>query len=110
MAYSSTSNPPNRIDAGILSQRNIRESTSVAEGSGLWTYNSSDAFSVLQGSGYFDNAGDLGMRNGDILLASIHSTEASSGHSVCIGVIAFDTTAAASLSTGGTFTSTGYGG
>ena len=110
MAYSSTGNPPNRIDAGILSQRNIRESTSIGEGSGLWRINTTDALSDLQGSGYFTDAGARGVVGGDVLIATCYTTQASSGHSVCIGVLQYDTTAAASLSTGGTFTSTGYGG
>jgi hypothetical protein len=106
MAYSSTANPPVRVDAGLLSQRNIRESTSVAEGGALWTYTSSNLTTDLQASGHFSNAADLGMRNGDILISGTYSTESSTGHIVVIGMIAFDTTAAASLSTDGTITST----
>jgi len=106
MAYSSTGNPPSRIDSGLLSQRNIRESTSVAEGGAAWTYTSSNLTTDLCATGFFSNAGDLGMRNGDILISGTYSTESSTGHIVVIGMISFDTTAAASLSTDGTITST----
>jgi len=80
MAYSSTGNPPVRIDSGLLSQRNIRESTSLGEGGALWTYTSTNLTTDLMVASHFSNAGDLGMRNGD--------------------------TSGASLSTGGTITST----
>ena len=110
MAYNSTANPPSRIDSGALTQRSIRESTSINEGNGIWRINTTDTLSLLQGSSYFSNAAELGIVGGDILIASMHTTEASSGHSLCMGVLQYDSTSAASLSTGGTFTSTGYGG
>jgi hypothetical protein len=106
VSYSSTGNPPKRIDSGLLSQRNIRESTSAGEGGALWTYTSTNLTTDLAVSGFFSNAGDLGMRNGDVLISATYSTESSTGHILVIGMIAFDTTAAASLSTGGTITST----
>ncbi len=105
-AASSVANPPSRVATGLLSQRNIRESTSVAEGGSLWTYVSSNLTTDLTSSGFFSDAGNLGMRNGDILIAGQYSTESSTDHIVAIGMIAFDSTSAASLSTGGTVTST----
>lgn len=105
-AASSVANPPSRVATGLLSQRNIRESTSVAEGGSLWTYVSSNLTTDLTGSSFFSDAGNLGMRNGDILIAGQYSTQSSTGHIVAIGMITFDSTSAASLSTGGTVTST----
>ena len=105
MAYSSTGNPPARIDSGLLSQRNIRESTSLGEGGALWTYTSTNLTTDLTTASHFSNAGDLGMRNGDILISATYSSEGSSSILV-LGVIGFDSTAAASLSTGGMITST----
>ena len=106
MAYSSTGNPPKRVDSGVLSMRSIRESTSVAEGGGLWNYNSSHKTTDLVSSSFFSNAGDLGMRNGDIMLCSWYTTEASTGHGITIGVVRFTSTSAAALSTAGMITST----
>jgi len=94
------------VDNALLSQRNIRESTSVAEGGSLWVYNSSNGASTMQTASFFSDAGALGMRNGDILIAGAYSTQGSSSHRVVIGMIAFDSTTAASLSTAGTITST----
>ncbi len=105
-AASSVANPPKRVDSGVLAMRNIRESTSVAEGGALWTYTSSNLTTDLAASGFFSDAANLGMRNGDILISATYSTQSSTGHILVIGMIAFDSTAAASLSTGGTITST----
>lgn len=98
-AASSVANPPSRQGHGLLSQRNIRESTSVAEGGSLWTYVSSNLTTDMSSSGFFSDAGNLGMRNGDILIAGTYSTESSTGHAVVIGMITFDSTNAASLTT-----------
>ena len=105
-ASSTVANPPSRVDNALLSQRNIRESTSVAEGGSLWVYNSSNLTTDVCASGFFTDADELGMRNGDILIAGSYSTQSSTGHIVMIGMVAFDSTATASLSTGGTITST----
>jgi hypothetical protein len=86
--------------------RNIRESTSVSEGGGLWSYNSSNLTTDLTSASFFSDADRLGMRNGDILISGTYSTESSTGHILVIGMIAFDSTSAASLSTNGTITST----
>ena len=106
MAYNSTGNVPSRVDNALLSQRSIRESTSVGEGGSLWTYTSTNLTTDLQAASFFSNAADLGMRNGDILISATYSTQSSTGHILVIGMIAFDSTTAASLSTGGTITST----
>lgn len=105
-ASSSVANPPNRVDSGLLSMRNINESTSVAEGGGLWTYNSSNLTTDMQASNFFSDAQRLGMRNGDVLIASTFSTQSSTGHILVIGMISGVSTSGANLSTGGTITST----
>jgi len=105
-AASTVANPPSRVDNALLSQRNIRESTSVASGGSLWVYNSTNLTTDVCGSGFFSDADELGMRNGDILIAASYSTQSSTSHVLMIGMIAFDSTTGASLSTGGTITST----
>ena len=105
-AASTVANPPSRVDNALLSQRNIRESTSVASGGSLWVYNSSNLTTDLTASGFISDAAALGMRNGDIMIAASHSTESSTGHIIRIGMISFDSTSGASLSTGGMVTST----
>ena len=57
MAYA-TSNPPR-----LLCQ-------SVGQASGnVWWYTSTDASTVVDGSGYFTNGWELGMRAGDIVIS-----------------------------------------
>jgi hypothetical protein len=105
-AASTVANPPSRIDAGLLSQRNIRESTSLAEGGALWTYTSTNLTTDLTAASFFSDADRLGMRNGDILMSASYTSEGSSSILV-IGVIQFDSTSAASIgSTGSMITST----
>jgi len=94
------------VDNALLSQRNIRESTSVAEGGSLWVYNSSNLTTDIRASGFFTDADELGMRNGDIMIAGTYSTQSSTGHILVIGMIAFSSTSAAHISTGGSITST----
>ncbi len=106
MAYDSTGNPPVRHDNALLSQRSMAESTSVASGGSLWTYNSSNLTTDLTSANFFTDGQRLGMRNGDILIAVQHSTESSTGHILAIGVVTSVSSAGANLSTGGTITST----
>jgi hypothetical protein len=112
-AASSVANPPNRIDTALLSQRNRGESTSVFEGGSLWTYNSTNLTTDLTATagGFFTDGGRLGMRNGDILLASCAQStlpQSSTSAVLLIGIIsgvsADDDTA--SVSTEGFITST----
>lgn len=105
-AASSVANPPNRIDNALLSQRNIRESTSVAEGGSIWAYTSSNLTTDTASSSFFSDAGKLGMRNGDVVISASHSTEGSTSYILVIGMVTFDSTSAAHLSTQGTITST----
>ncbi len=58
MAYS-TSNPPRCISQSV-----------GANGGDIWFYNSADAATVVRINGYITNAGDLGMKVGDIVMQS----------------------------------------
>jgi len=40
----------------------------VGGGPAVWLYNSEDAIAEVDGAGYFSNAGDLGMKEDDIML------------------------------------------
>jgi|DEB0MinimDraft_3_1074331.scaffolds.fasta_scaffold124800_2 hypothetical protein len=105
-AASTVANPPKRISMGGLTARNLRESTSVDEGCQLWFYNSSHLTTDLAASSFISDAAKLGMRNGDILLAVQASTGGSTTTAFAIGVIEFDSTNAASLTTACALTST----
>jgi hypothetical protein len=112
-AASSVANPPNRIDTALLSQRSRNESTSVFEGGSLWTYNSTNLTTDLTATagGFFTDGGRLGMRNGDILIAScVQSTlpQSSTSAVLLIGIISGvnSTDDTASVSTEGFITST----
>lgn len=105
-AASTVANPPSRASMAGIAARSIRESTSVDEGNCLWFYNSSNLTTDLTASSFISDAAKLGMRNGDVMIAVQHSTQSSTGHILAIGIIAFDSTSGASLSTGGTITST----
>ena len=107
---SSVINVPNRNSVGLLSQRSVAESTSVAEGGSLWTYNSSNLTTdiAVAGGGFFTDGARLGMRNGDILIVNTYSTESSTGSILLIGTVTGVSTAddTASMSTEGFISST----
>jgi hypothetical protein len=106
MAYDSTGNPPILMARAGLAPTNNINSTSVANGLGLWFYNSSNLTTDMTASNFFSNAQALGMRNGDAMIAATHSTESSTGHIVVVGMITGVSTGGANLSTGGSMTST----
>ena len=89
MSYSGTTaastlrNPPTKI-AGSIGVSTVNTSSGLGGGS-LWLYKTSDESTNLISTGYFTDGRLLGMKSGDILMASI-----SSGSSVglLIGVIA----------------------
>ena len=110
---SSVINTPTPSGRGLLSARNRGESTSAREGGGLWTYNSTNLTTDLTASagGFFTDGGRLGMRNGDILIASCWQStlpQSSTSAIVLIGVISgvSSTSDVASVSTEGFITST----
>lgn len=106
MSYDSTGNPPILMARAGLAPTNNINSTSVANGMSLWGYNSTNLTTDMTASNFFSNAQALGMRNGDMLMATSYSTESSTGHIVVTGIITGVSTSGANLSTGGTMTST----
>lgn len=110
MSYSgstaTTPNPPINIIPNIGG--GAMNSTSVFQKSRqLWFYNTSDASTALMNAGYFTDGKQLGMRNGDGMIAICASTESSTGHVVAVGVVTTTNSSAGwNLSTGGTMTST----
>lgn len=106
-AASSVANPPVRVSLGPIAQPNNNGSSSVAEkGNQVWAYKSTNLTTDLTAANFFTDAKALGMRNGDVLIASQYSTESSTGHILAIGMITDVSTSGGRLSTGGTITST----
>jgi hypothetical protein len=108
MAYNSTANPPSRLDHGLLSQRNIRESTAIGQGGSEWSYSSTNTTTDIAASSFFSNAGELGMREGDVVIASCHTTASSTGMTLVIGMLRYTSTSAAALSTANGLISSTY--
>lgn len=83
MAYS-TSNPPLRV-------------VSANDGAtpSIWAYASADAWSLIEGAGYFTNASNLGMRLGDIIIA----TETDNGYGTSIHAVSAIASGAATVTT-----------
>lgn len=71
MAYS-TSNPPVCL----------MPSFTELGGASIWTYRSADAGSAVDADGYFTNAQDLGMKQGDVVFVTDSDTEATTTHMV----------------------------
>lgn len=103
---SSVANPPVLVARAGLAPTNNVNSTSVAEGMGLWMYNSSNLTTDITAANFFTDAKRLGMRNGDVMLATTFSTQSSTGHVLVTGIITGVSTSGANLSTGGSITST----
>ena len=66
MAYSALNSP-------ILMMPNIvsKPRTTTTSVTNVWYYNSADSLATVQGSGYFSNAGELGMQVGDIVHVAV---------------------------------------
>ena len=109
MSYSgstaSSPNPP-RCLIPAMSGPLAANSTSVANGSQLWFYNSTNLTTDMTASNFFTDAKYLGMRNGDVLIAATYSTQSATGHILVVGMITGVSTSGANLSTGGSMTST----
>jgi hypothetical protein len=82
-----------------MSQSNINESTSVANGGSVWGYNSSNLTTDLNVANFFSDGHTLGMRPGDILIANTYSTESSTGFLLYLGVVGAVSSDGASMST-----------
>lgn len=61
MAYS-TATPPSLILPAFAG------GGAAGQGTSLWTYQTTDAYTVVNNSGYITNGGALGMKVGDIVL------------------------------------------
>jgi hypothetical protein len=78
MAYA-TSNPPR-----------LTQAAGIGQVKNFWFYTSADAFATVDGSGYFTNGYNLGMRDGDIItvydtankIASMHVVINTSGTTI----------------------------
>lgn len=89
MAYS-TSNPPRVLVGQFTGAGN------------LWAYRSTDAGGTVDGAGYFTNAHALGMKVGDMVLATDTATTLTTLHNVAT----VTASSAADLGTGTTVGST----
>ena len=67
--YVSTAGP-RRVDNGILSRQNRNESTGATSGGALWSFSSTAVLSDLLSTGWFSNAGRLGMSAGDVVISA----------------------------------------
>jgi len=113
MAYSGSTaastlvNTPHRIDHGGLAARSLGESTSNAEGRGLWFYNSTNLTTdMVSTGGFFTDGTRLGMRNGDCLI-SVQTTGTETAPRIMIaGIFGITTGGAARISTASMITST----
>lgn len=50
----------------------------------LWQYSSADAMATVDGSGYFTNGYDLGMRDGDLIFVYNAASKIWSAHTVVV--------------------------
>lgn len=100
-AASSVNNPPAPLK-GVLT----RGTTALTgQNHQVWTYSSTNLTTDLVASNFFTDGYQLGMRPGDIVIGSQY-TSAGSSVIAFTSVVASVTTSGASLSTGGTMTST----
>jgi len=109
-AASSVSNPPRKVIDGVAQlgmSTGLTTAPAVPGGQGgsLWMYCSTNLTTDINAAGFFSDGKALGMRPGDFVMASQFSS-AGSTVTLYLGVVSQITTAgAASLSTGGSMTS-----
>lgn len=72
MTYA-TSNPPRMMVAG-----------SIGGARNIWIYSSADAAATIDASGYFTDGYNLGMRDGDLILAYDTGNKIWSAHTVLV--------------------------
>lgn len=106
MSYSgSTATTPN--PALCVSGALTRGSTVLTGNSKqLWMYSSTNLTTDLVAAGFFADGKNLGMRPGDIVIGTQYTSAGSSVISFTSVVASVSTDGSASLSTGGTMTST----
>jgi hypothetical protein len=102
-AASSVANPPIQIARGLGGT--ILGSTTTGGGTGLWFYSSTNLTTDLTASNFFSDAYYIGMKQGDLVIGTQYTSAGSSTISFQ-GVVGAVSTSGASLSTGGTMTST----
>lgn len=66
MSYSATNSPCLVFSPAV----SVARGTNVT-GVNIFTYNSADSLATVQGSGYFTNASELGMKVGDYVFVSV---------------------------------------
>lgn len=91
-AYVSTAGP-RRVDSGLLSRRNRNETTGAADGGAIWSYSSTATLANLKSTGWFSNAGRLGMAAGDIVICACYNS-AGVGQTLNIGMLTAISTSA----------------
>jgi len=63
------------MDSGLLSRRNRNESgIDASSGGAFWSYSSTAVHTDLVSTGWFSNAGRLGMAHGDIVFATSYNS------------------------------------
>lgn len=72
MSYS-TSSPPRLVINGAM-----------GGGPNIWLYTSTDSGTVVDGSGYFTDGYNLGMRDGDLLFAYYSTSKIWTTHTVTV--------------------------
>ena len=108
-AYVSTAGP-RRMDSGLLSRRNRNESgqDDASDGGAFWSYSSTATLANMKSTGWFSNAGRLGMAEGDIIF-SVGYNSTNKIIDLTIGVLTVISTSAdgaSELFAGTTITST----
>ena len=98
-AASSAANPPLLL-ARTMAHGARTASTSYPIGLGLWVYGSTDTSTAMFTSGYFSDAADIGMRQGDIVIQVGMTSTVASSQTLTIGTVgAVSTAGAAQCST-----------
>lgn len=106
MSYSgstaSTPNPP------VLVASALTRGTTALTGNSkqIFMYNSTNLTTDINASGFFSDGAVLGMKAGDLIIGTQYTSAGSSVISFMGVVASISTAGAASLSTGGTMTST----
>ena len=93
MGTYSTADSPRRVDSGLLSRKNRNETTGGADGGAIWSYSSTATLADLKSTGWFSNAGRLGMAAGDIVICASYNS-AGVGQILNIGMLTAISTSA----------------
>ena len=110
-ASSTLANPPRLLIQSLTRTAGTTGLTTApsapnSQGGSLWYYCSTNLSTDVLASGFFSDGEVLGMAPGDIVLNVQFSSAGSSVQTMFGAITAITTAGAASMSTGGTFTST----